>query len=445
MGDRDRALIADLQKPRTFAQLQVHPEVQSRLTALARLYLLAGPRSAARVALQAERLAFQQPGAPDGRPLLWPPGRQPPQHGCVGTGTCCSASFLGPVFDADARRVGASAFGRNQRFAAGDALFETVTFRGREVRGMARDADGRCVAQGDDLLCEIHLAHGGHAKPVTCRQFPLRFHASPDGVHVSLLLACDGYERARPAAVPWPQRDAEMRTLLGAGAAALPVHLPVTLAAGLPIAWPQWQALRSQFFAVEPPRADPWSWLDCVLELAHGALRARQTELAEGPDVAWLGDLPQLRAGLQAPGQMWAERARADAMGHLRATADALPGQRARDAQRLRQLASGLAHLASALPMTEEARQHLHDIVANDLPAQVVLGELDAGLGNLARRLVLAHGVAAALAQAAGKARIDAKDTTQALHVVYRSEPELTWLGQVAADAVEVAHQPPVP
>ncbi len=114
--------------------------------------------------------------------------------------------------------------------------------------------------------------------------------------------------------------------------------------------------------------------------------------------------------------------------------------QRVRDRARLHLLADGLAALGTELPLTPDARQHLNDIVANDLPVHVVLGELDAGLANLTRRLLLAQGVATALALLAGEAQIAARHTTQALHVVYRSEPELTWLGQL-----QVAHAPLVP
>ncbi len=444
MGVHDRQLVIALQKPRTIAQLAHIPDVQRRLTALARLYLLAGARSDARLALQAERVAFTA-GDAASRPLLWPEGRDPPQHGCVGTGTCCSASFLGPVYAADARRVSALAFGRQRRFEPGDQPFEILQFHGKDVRGMARDANGRCVAQGDEGLCEIHLAHGLAAKPVTCRQFPLRFHESPDGVHVSLLLACDGYDRARPAAQPWPTRAAEVRGLLAEGAVAVRVSLPVTLAAGLPVAWRDWRALRAQFLAAEPAEPDPWLWLERVLELAAAALTARQARLAEGPDVAWEAGLLALQAGVRAPERLWPSPVRAHAVAELQAAALALTGQRWRDGQRLQQLAAGLREVHVALPLTAEARQHLHDIVANDLQVQVVQGELDAGLGNLTRRLLLAHGVAATLALAAGNAAIDARDTTQALHVVYRSEPELTWLGTLAANALQVAPPPPVP
>ena len=427
-----------LQKPRTIRQLQdtCGEDAVRRLTALARLYVLAGPRSDARLALHVERMPT--PPSPD---LLWPQGRQPPQHGCVGTGTCCSASFLGPVYDADAQRVNALGFGRTRRFAPGSAPFESVAFRGQAVRGMARDLSGRCVAQADDGLCEIHAAHGLQAKPVTCRQFPLRFHRSPEGVHVSLLLACDGYDRARPAASPWLQREAEVRQLLTEGAAAVPVHLPVTLSAGLPIAWSDWQALRAQFFAAEPDVPDPRVWLDRVVALADAAVAQRQAVLAEGSEIVWTTDLQWLRQGLQVPADLWPEPTLSRALAELRAVAQGITDpQRVRDRARLHLLADGLAALGTELPLTPDARQHLNDIVANDLPVLVVLGELDAGLANLTRRLLLAQGVATALALLAGEAQIAARHTTQALHVVYRSEPELTWLGQL-----QVAHAPLVP
>lgn len=445
LGERDRQLIVALQQPRTLQELFeiVGEDARPRLTALARLYLLAGPRANARLALQAERRAF----APSMEaPLRWPEGRAPPQHGCVGTGTCCSASFLGPVYDADARRVSALAFGRQRALGPGDALFETVAFRGKEVRGMARDPEGRCVAQGDDGLCEIHLAHGAAAKPVTCRQFPLRFHQSPDGVHVSLLLACDGYDRARPAAVAWQEREAEIRGLLAEGAAAVPVALPVTWSAGLPVAWRDWQALRSQFLAAEPAAPDALAWLQQVLVLAEAALRTRAQALAEGSDVAWSDDLPRWRAGLAAPGALWSMSQLHDARGQLLARAAAPAAQLApRDRDRLRALAHGLDALATSLPLSAVAAQHLNDIVSNDLQVQVVLGELDAGLASLVRRVLIARAVATAHARAAGRSEIDALDTTYALHVVYRSEPELTWLGQLDDPSVQVAPASPVP
>ena len=444
LGDRDKRLIAALlQRPRTFADIQqiAGDDAQARLTALARLYLLVGPRSDARVTLQTER-ALLAPPTPD-VPLRWPEGLRPPQHGCVGTGTCCSASFLGPIHPAEAAQMTTLAFGRERRFAPGAPRFEIAQFRGKEVRGMARDAAGQCVAQGDDGLCEIHLAHGPQAKPLTCRQFPLRLHQSPDGVHVSLLLACDGYDRSREAAVPWPERAAEIRALLADGAVALAVHLPVMLAAGLPIRWTDWQALRAQFLAAEPPTSDPSLWLERVLALAETAAQQRQVALAEGPDIAWSTDLRLLRTALRAPAGLWLASVRMQAEADLRAAVatQAHP----RDRQRLQQLADGIAALESPLPLTEQAQQHLHDIVTNDLQVQVILGELDAGLGNLTRRLLLARGVAAALAQEAGKAAIDGRDTTQALHVVYRSEAELTWLGTLHSAAGQVAHASPVP
>ena len=106
------------------------------------------------------------------------------------------------------------------------------------------------------------------------------------------------------------------------------------------------------------------------------------------------------------------------------------------DAGRLRDLAAGLEAQLDGLALRPQgqfdaeppALQHLVDIVANDLQLQVVLGQWDAGLANLARRLLLAEALACHLADDAGRRVVSAADTTRALHVVYRSEPELTGL-----------------
>lgn len=446
LGESDAKLVQALGKGGTPSQLAKtsglsEAEVWSRLRGLARLYLLQGKRSQARIALQSEREAFQkqcqEPTATEA--IEWPLGRDPPQHGCVGTGTCCGASFLGPLTPRDKVRVGGLSFGSKQRFQAGDPVFETVVFGGREHVGMARDPQTeRCLAQGDDLLCDVHREHGMEAKPVACRQFPLRFYRTPKGVHVSLLLACDGYDRARDAAEPWPDREQEVRKLLGQEAVAVRAALPFELAPGLPVPAAAWWQLRDELFALEPEGdADPHTWLAAVLQRADEAIAAREAELAEAPELTGDRPLARLTAALRAPATLYDTAKLADRRVQLQTRAADLRQRGHRhDAERLDDLERALAAQQTGRALqprgtfqaSRPALRHLHDVVANDLQVQVALGHLDAGLQNLVRRLLLAEALACDLAQRAGRTTVEAADTTRALHVVYRSEPDLAAL-----------------
>ncbi len=446
LGDTDarvaRALIggATLTQLRKTTKLS-ESELLQHLRGLARLYLLLGRRSAQRVALQADKRDFVKLCEKDAgtEVLQWPMGRNPPQHQCVGTGTCCSASFLGPLTQGDVRRVSALSFGRTRRFAAGEAaLFEHTQFGGREHTGMARNDVGQCQVQGPDMLCEIHYEHGLDAKPIACRQFPLRFYRSPRGVHVSLLLACDGYDRARNSAILWDDREVEVRKLLSEGATAVRMALPFELSAGLPVPTAFWWALRDELFAFEALGAsDPHGWLRAVIAHAQKAITQRHLDLAENAELGGPVDLSALGAGLDAPQEMYGEDALEPACAQLRARARALQAQGfPSESARLLDFALGLqAQVAGkallprgAFAASDQARLHLNDIVANDLQLQVALGQLDAGLTNLTRRLLLAEALACALAEQAGRHTVQASDTTRALHVVYRSEPDLTAL-----------------
>ena len=445
LGPADQKLVQLLQKPRNLQEiLAKEPQARARLLGLARLYLLAGPRAQARLQLEAERREFSEnPQQNQELPLLWPEGREPPRHGCVGTGTCCSASFLGPIFPQDVQRLQQLTFGRQRKFAHNQGLLEEIDFRAQPVVGMARTETGQCVAQGLDQLCEIHLAHGLMAKPVTCRQFPLRFHRSPAGLHVSLLLACDGYDRARENAQEWPTRDAEIRGMLAEQAATVRVNLPVTLSAGLPMAWTQWQALRAEFLQAEPHEAHAELWLDRVLELAEKRIGQKQQELAEMPEMQWKIRLNHWRRVLREPRKVPRESLQAVAAQLRLAASELTDPRRGRDRDRLRALAQGLEHLEQPQrPWTPMARQHLHDIVCNDLQVQVIVGELDVGLENLTLRVLLARAVAEV--HAGEKPQVEASDTTFALHVVYRSERELAWLGGILPvdDELASANQP---
>lgn len=457
LGDGDARLLRALAKGGGVAALaketgQSREETAARLAGLARLYLLSGKRSQRRIGLQAEREAFarqlQQPAA--AQPLEWLGGQDPPRHACQGTGSCCGATFLGPLSDADAARVRQLSFGTRlgpgssgpRRLGAGqaigpDQLFEVVTLGDRDYTGMARGEDERCLAQGDDLLCDIHREHGAAAKPVACRLFPLRMYRSPQGVHVSLLLACDGYSRARAAAGPWPERDPEVRALLAEGAPAPKLAVPVELSPGLPLAWAEWQALREALWAAEPSEPDGHAWLAAALQAVEAAGQQRAEALAEGSETVTPPRLDGLVASLAQPRHtLTAARAEAVAA-QLQARVAQLEqrGER-RDAQRLADLLAGVRALQQGLALAPRgsltadaaALRHLADIVANDLQAHVALGHLDAGLRTLTRRLLLAEAVACAVAARDGRQRVSADDTTRALHVVYRSEPDVAAL-----------------
>ena len=450
LGEVDRRLADLLARPRgvtagdAASRLGLSAdEIDLRLTGLARLYLLNGARGRRRVELQDEQTRWQRTlsAAADEATLHWPPGIDPPQHGCVATGACCSASFLGPMTEADRVRVSGLSMGARSGVSQGAQALETMSFRGVQYTGMARKA-GRCVAQGDDQLCDIHATHGMAAKPVPCRQFPLRFHRSPRGVHVSLLLACAGYDRARDAAVPWPERAAEVRGLLAEGASVPALTLPLEWSVGLPMTAATWWELSAALLRLfERHGDDPRAGLAEVIDRFGGHLAAQEQELAEGPAVAWQPATAGLAAALRDPFALdcfdhgAVTEHRAELMDRSAALGISSPA----DATRLARLALALEALVAghasaprgALPISDAARRHLSDLVKNDLPVQIALGQVDAGLASLARRLLLCDALACHLASVAGCDRVEAVHTTAALACVSRSEPDVVALGIV--------------
>ncbi len=457
LGDGDARMVRALAKSGSPAALakelgQTQEEIAVRLAGLARLYLFSGKRTQLRIALQAERQAFarQLQQAPAADALEWLQGQDPPRHACQGNGTCCGATFLGPLTAEDVQRVGRLTFGTRlgpgssgpKRLGAGqstgpDQLFETVALGGRDYLGMARGEDERCLAQGEDLLCDIHREHGADAKPVACRVFPLRFYRSPQGIHVSLLLACDGYARARGAAGPWPARDPEIRALLAQGAPAPKLAVPVELSPGLPISWEDWRALRQQMLDSEPAEPDAHGWLTAVLQAAQEYGQRHATALAEGAETVTAPRLGGLAEALIRPAASLTPERSAEVQQQLTQRIAHLTDRGDRhDAQRLSDLLAGLQALQQGLALAPRGSmgaeplvlRHLCDVVANDMQAHVVLGHLDAGLRTLTRRLLLTEAVACSLASRDGRAQVSAQDSTRALHVVYRSEPDIAGL-----------------
>lgn len=461
LGDADAQLLRALAGGATLAALvkqlrQPPAQLHTRLAALARLYLLQGKRSQRRVALQAERTDFakQLQNHAAVEPLEWLTGADPPRHACQGTGTCCGATFLGPLTDADAARVRQLTFGtrlgpaqrglpaQTIRLGVGQSVgpeqvLESVQRGGREYLGMARGEDEHCLAQGEDLLCDIHREHGSAAKPVACRLFPLRFYRSPRGIHVSLLLACDGYERARAAAGPWPEREQEVRALLQEGAPAPRLTLPCELTPGLPLASADWWRLRGAFQAAEPVEPDAHAWLLAIVQIAQLEGQRLSAELSEGDDTQTLPRLAGLAQALLQPHQTLGADRTAEAAADLQLRMAELRQRGARhDAERLADLRLALLGLQEGLALSPrgkfsgepDALRQLSDVVANDVQAHIALGHLDAGLRTLTRRLLVVEALACSLAARAARTTVTAADTTRALHVVYRSEPDIAAL-----------------
>ena len=277
------------------------------------------------------------------------------------------------------------------------------------------------------------------AKPVPCRQFPLRFHRSPRGVHVSLLLACAGYDRAREAAGTWPEREAEVRGLLAEGAAAPAVAVPFELAAGVPMAAKQWWQLASRWSALARQwPGDVRGWLAAVIDDFEALLANLEGRLREGGAVVWAPATTGLAQALRVPADLPFDPEVVVEHGlELVERSQALAQDSPADAKRLGLLAHAFEALLEGRamvprgmsPATEGAGQHLADVVANDLPLQVALGHVDAGLASLARRLLLVDALACHLTAGQGHAETDTHHTTAALACVTRSEPDVVALG----------------
>lgn len=405
-------------------------ELEVRLSALARLYVLDGPRAA--LALQ-----LQHPPPPalaslaDSIPLHWPGGVDPPRHRCVSRGACCSSSFLGPMTGPDRVRVEGLRMGARSRVRDGVDAIELLDHAGQTYVGMAR-VGGRCVAQGDDALCDIHAEHGMATKPVPCRQFPLRFHRSSRGLHVSLLLACEGYAEGRAEQRdPWPSREAEVRTLLAEGAQAVTVAAPGLLSLGVPAADAAFWGVVDAMVAASEAAADAFAALVAATEVLHVRALAHAETLREGPQVstpARVGDLAPMVAGVG-----WDRDVLEQQAAGLRGRAADLAGRdEPADARRLDRLAAVIVRLGdpalAEVELDAVAARLLRDVVANDLPAAVAVGPLDEGLLALARRLTVASTDARMRAQEAGRRRADGADATLALKLVARSEHDVAAL-----------------
>jgi Fe-S-cluster containining protein len=436
LGPHDARLARALTgKGRSFTALEaaLGPEVDvsARLSAFAVLFLLDGPRSDLRLTLGARAPPAV---ALDMLPLRWLEGSDPPRHSCVSSGACCSSSFLGPLTVADQKRIVQLRMGGRARVASGTDALEELAFRGVTYVGMAREA-GRCVALGEDELCDLHATHGIEAKPTPCQQFPLRLHHARGAIHVSLLLACEGYDRGRGLTNPdWSLRADEIRSLLRRGGVAIPLAWPLLWSAGLPVDSDVYWALQQHLVAngqvdAAGACADPREWLRAAVTRFDATASAHAAAISEGAEIRVL---PQVRSAIAAlEGGQWDDNAIAEQVGGLDERATMLRAQQEpADSHRLARLARVYARLND--PSLEEkttlsaiAGRLQADIVANDLPAALGVGELDVGLTRLASRLVIADVDMRLRAIEAGRSVVNGNDATLALKLVARSDADI--------------------
>lgn len=132
--------------------------------------------------------------------LVIPEGTRFTCHGC---GMCCRSYGIVPISDEERATITA----RAAELAPHVKTPESGWFlekRGKEEENqpfhgwsIAHQPDGSCIFLDDDGLCLVHKRLGIEAKPQTCRQFPLKFTARPDGLVVTIRPECETLARSR--------------------------------------------------------------------------------------------------------------------------------------------------------------------------------------------------------------------------------------------------------
>ncbi len=102
------------------------------------------------------------------------------RHDCTGCGGCCHGVV---VFLSQPERLRVRAFA--QQWGLPDPVQDDKF----------RFVDGRCVFQGEDEHCRIHVEHGLEAKPLLCQQYPLALVRTAQGVRAGVDPGCyDGWQ-----------------------------------------------------------------------------------------------------------------------------------------------------------------------------------------------------------------------------------------------------------
>jgi Fe-S-cluster containining protein len=128
---------------------------------------------------------------------------------CQGSGACCRNLSLGPLAQADVRRLETLDLASAFPLLGGASPVEAHALPDGGSAPFLRKVDGHCVFQLDDGRCGLHVRLGPEAKPLTCRLFPLEHVVRHDGIHVYDRGECSRFpasSRAGEPLVRTPQR-----------------------------------------------------------------------------------------------------------------------------------------------------------------------------------------------------------------------------------------------
>lgn len=283
-----RVVVAALSEPRTalevlgFAHGQGEDRLEPRLlrkhvSHLRRHGMLEGAR--------AERIRATAAAADDAvaqahldLPMVWTPGLK---HACQASGSCCSATDVGPIPEPVVQEILGCDWTRQlEGVEKSEDLFRRARHGEHPVVLTAMRHD-QCVFLADDKLCSIHERLGLEKKPRPCRQFPYVFARTGDTLSVSLQLECRAYWEARQAAPPMAESEAELRELLRGGAPVHSVPSRIVIDSGLWIARSEYVELEEELIAaVRVPDPDGGIWAP-ITAYARAAERAFARTYAE--------------------------------------------------------------------------------------------------------------------------------------------------------------------
>jgi len=233
-------------------------------------YLLDGP--AAREVIEWEQQATPRREAGRALPLLVPAAARFTCHGC---GACCQTVIPMPVHAHERARILSHAEFLRRTFPGEDP--ESLFLRERSIAGLEiyslRTRDGRCVFLGDDNLCRIHKEVGGDVKPAVCREFPLAFAVTPDGVQVSLRPNCESAARSRRDGQPLGEQQAWILDMLAEGRAGARVASLVEVGAGR--LWPfgLLRLVETRLLSIAASATDTRALALSLRDLLEGVLR----------------------------------------------------------------------------------------------------------------------------------------------------------------------------